>query len=229
MNNGNTKFVVSDAVRGLGLRGIYLVFNGLKNTDNHPEFEHYKQEIVRTILEQVTEDFIDNNPILQGFRDLHTKVKKSNRKNVASPENLFRIVMRNRVLPHVNLLVDIYNLVSLKTQLALGAHNLAKVDGNINLRLTNGDERFLPLGAVEPKLVGSGEYAYIDDSNEVICYLEVRQVEKTKVTLDTTDCFYIIQGNENTTPEYIKKVYDELIDLTKKYCGGEEEILAQVW
>lgn len=223
------KFVVEDAVINLGLRGMYLAFSGLRNAEGNQEFEHYKQEAVQSLLEHLTEASIDSDPILQGFRDLHTKINKSNRKNVSSPENLFKLVMKNRTLPHVNLLVDIYNLVSLKTRLALGAHDLRNIDGNIHLRLTQGSERFLPLGASEQKPVGPGEYAYIDDSNEIICHLEVRQVEKTKVTLETTDCFYIIQGNQNTTHQYIEEAVIELIELTKKYCGGEARVLARIW
>jgi DNA/RNA-binding domain of Phe-tRNA-synthetase-like protein len=222
-------FIVEKAVKDLGLRGIYLIMNGLRNTAHNSEFDVNKETKIKSILEQLTEETIEGDQILQGFRDLHTMVKKSNRKNVASPENLFKLVLKNQTLPHVNLLVDIYNLVSLETRLALGAHDLHKVEGNIHLRLTNGNEKFLPLGASETKPVGQGEYAYVDDSNEIICYLEVRQIEKTKVTLESTDCFYIIQGNQNTSPEYLEKAANRLVELTKRYCGGVEKILARVW
>lgn len=221
-------FSVAEEVKNLGLRGIYISFNGLKNTEISPLFEEYKGKVMQSILLNITEKSIDNDPVLAGFRSLHTKVNRSNRKNVSSPENLYNLVMKRGVIPHVNLLVDIYNLISMKSKLALGAHDIQKIEGNISLRLTNGDEKFTPLGATESKPVDKGAYAYIDDSNEIICYLEVRQVEKTKVTLDTTDCFYIIQGNENTPLEYIKTSVDELIDLTKNYCGGSAKILTYV-
>jgi len=222
-------FFVADEINKLGLRGIYLLFTGLTNLESLPAFEQYERKMIQSILSGITEESIDSDPILLGFRNLHTKVNKSNKKNVSSPENLYRLVMKRGVMPHVNLLVDIYNLISLKSKLALGAHDLQKIDGNISLRLTNGEETFIPLGADAPKPIDKGAYAYVDDSNEIICYLEVRQVEKTKVTLKTTNCFYIIQGNESTPPEYIERSVEELIDLTKKYCGGNATILARVW
>ena len=95
--------------------------------------------------------------------------------------------------------------------------------------LTDGSEKFLPLGSSEYKDIGPGEYSYIDDSNEIICRLEVRQVEKTKIKLSTKNCFYIIQGNEYTDRNYIKGAVDELISLTSKYCGGKQKILYELF
>jgi DNA/RNA-binding domain of Phe-tRNA-synthetase-like protein len=50
-------------------------------------------------------------------------------------------------------------------------------------------------------------------------------VEKSKLTLNTHECFYIVQGNPNTPPAMINDTVDRLISLTKQYCGGNERIL----
>ena len=162
---------------------------------------------------------------LKGFRQLHTAIGCSNRKNVAAPESLLKHVVKSGQLPHVNLLVDIYNLVSLETRLALGAHDIDKITGNVSLRLTTGQEKFWPLGEAAPRPVRADEYAYVDDGNDVICHLEVKQVEKTKVNLDTTRCFYIVQGNQATEGQYVWDAAQRLIDLTQRFCGGQPRIL----
>jgi len=95
--------------------------------------------------------------------------------------------------------------------------------------LTNGKEGFWPLGASKPKPVGPDEYSYIDDDNDIICRLEVRQVEKTKITTGTTECFYIVQGNSATDEEYIRAATEDLIALTKRFCGGKERMLYATW
>ena len=61
---------------------------------------------------------------------------------------------------------------------------------------------------------------YCDDANEVLCRLEVRQVEKTKVEESARNIFYIIQGNEATPDELLHETAQKIIDLTTKYCGG---------
>lgn len=214
---------ISSELIDLGIKCEFLVIRNLKNKESDPEFEALKEQE----LELISRNLTPEDPILQGFREIHKDIGCANRKNIPAPENLLKFFTKAGQLPHVNLLVDIYNLVSIKTHLALGAHDLNYISGNVHLRLTDGSENFLPLGAPEPKAVKSGEYAYVDDSNDIICRLEVRQVEKTKVMLDTDDCLYIIQGNKATSKEYIASAAQELTELTTRFCGGEPEVIYQ--
>jgi DNA/RNA-binding domain of Phe-tRNA-synthetase-like protein len=125
----------------------------------------------------------------------------------------------------VNKMVDINNIISLDSKLTLGAHNIDNVSGNVTLRFTNGTERFVPLGQTEPIPVSPHEYSYIDDSNEMLCRLEIRQVQKTLVDETACNVFYIVQGNEATSDELLLQTAQQIIDLTTKYSGGEGEII----
>ena len=51
--------------------------------------------------------------------------------------------------------------------------------------------------------------------------MEVLQVEPTKITINTTDVFLIIQGNEITNSDYIESTAEKLLELIMKYCGGK--------
>lgn len=201
---------------------------GLRNRESDPGFDRLKDETIAKILVEKTYEQLKADPILQGFRQMHDTIKHSNRETTAAPAKLLQILERNGVFPHVNLLVDIYNLVSLETRLAIGVHDCAKISGNVTLRRTNGTEQFIPIGTPELK-ARPGDYAYIDDNNDIICWMEVRQHEKTKVTLDTTQCFYVIQGNPVTPPEYIQDTTRKLIDLTQKFCGGTAQMIYTPW
>jgi DNA/RNA-binding domain of Phe-tRNA-synthetase-like protein len=225
MRASDITFNITESVLATGLKGAYFTLSGVNNHESDPRLNKVKQTILDEVRSDLSPEKIKNDPILQGFRRLHQEVGVSNRKNVASPESLLNTLLRSGRLPQINVLVDIYNLVSIKSRLALGAHDIAHISGNILLRMTTGTEGFWPLGAPEPKAVEAGEYAYIDDNNDIICRLETRQVEKTKVTVETTECFYIVQGNASTNDTYITSVMDELITLTKRFCGGEERIL----
>jgi DNA/RNA-binding domain of Phe-tRNA-synthetase-like protein len=225
MNFSDLQFDISDEVLSLGLTGVYFTIGGLKNTKSSPEFDQLIERTEKEILAGLSKDLIKQDPILLGFRKLHETVGRSNRKNVAAPENLLAALLQTGHIPRVNLLVDIYNLVSIRSRLALGAHDIARIAGNVHLRMTTGSESFVPLGAPEAKPIAAGEYAYIDDGNEVLCRLEVRQVEKTKVTLETTECFYVVQGNSATSEAVLMTAVGELITLTKKFCGGIERLI----
>ena len=164
--------------------------------------------------------------IIQGFYDLHQKVGIPKRKNIPASENLLKSLLKNKELYSINPVVDIYNLISMESRLALGAHDVDNIVGNMNLRITNGLENFIPLGQTEAKKVKEGIYSYIDDNQDVLCYLEVRQVDKTKITENSENVFYIVQGNENTTQEYIDKVARHLIDITTFFLGGKGRFLS---
>lgn len=229
MDNFNTKFYAADDVLALGLNVACFIMEGIENRESTPEFESYLEQETNQLLKDLSSEKIKNDPVLQGFRLLHKRAGCANRKTISAAENLLKILMKKQQLPRVNLLVDIYNLVSVTTHLSLGAHDLQKLGGNVHLKITTGQERFLPIGSIEPHPVKPGEYAYVDDDNDIICRLEVRQVEKTKVSLDTTACFYIVQGNPAASPDCLKAATEKLIELTRNFCGGQERMLYKSW
>lgn len=218
-------FDASPEVLSQGVRVIVLTMGGIQNKETDPGFEKLSNDITQRIAEQISTTALQEDRILQGFRDLHTSFGFSNRNFPAASESLIAYILKHHRLPRVNLLVDIYNLVSVETRLALGAHDLARVTGNVHLRFTSGNEGFLPLGSTERQRVRPGAYAYIDDDDDVICMLEVKQVEKTKVTLETSECLFILQGNAETEFSYIESTAERLISLTKRFCGGQEGLL----
>ena len=219
------EFRVAPEVGRLGVEVAIVAMGGLRNREADPGFDAVFAENTAAIAAQMTVESLKSDPVLRGFRDLHDAIKRSNRRFVAAPENLLRLLLQRELAPRVNLLVDIYNLVSMKTRLALGAHDLAHVEGNVELRLARGGERFHPLGIPTPTSVGPGEYGYFDSGGDVICRLEVRQSEKTKVTIGTTEAFFIVQGHRGTTPDLFRSAVDELGRLVSAYCGGTARVI----
>jgi len=229
MTNTDKQFIVNPEIPAIGLKGIYFTIENIVNKDTDAEFKNYQREILQKAYIYASQNDLKQDSILLGFRHLHEAVGAPNRKNLSAPENLYKLLVKHGgQIPHINLLVDIYNTISVKYKLALGAHDLDKIDGNVHLRLTDGTEKYQPIGESEDKPVPAGHYSYIDDSNEVICYLDVRQVNKTAVNIDTTATFFVVQGNTETPIEYIKNATDDLIDQIKKYCGGKEKIIGIV-
>lgn len=213
-------FSVSSEVLALGARVAGLLVDNLNNAVPNPGVEAYRSHITEALKSQLSREFIKLDPVLSGFRNLHNKIGRSNRRFPAASEALVDLFVSKGIVPVINPVVDIYNLVSLETRLSLGAHDTEKIHGNITLRFTNGSERFIPLGAAAPVQVNAGEYCYIDDSNEILCRLEHKQVEKTKITGETRSVFFIIQGNTETSRELLERSCKQLADLLKEHCGG---------
>lgn len=213
-------FTISPKVSDLGVKAACFAVYGLDNATSNKQCNEYISSRIMELKKNLSEKTSLENPILIGFRKLHEKIGKTGKRWIASPENLRHLLIENPDFPRVNTVVDLYNIFSLESALAMGAHDIEKISGNVSLRLTDGSEGFTPIGSQKPDKVSAGEYAYCDDSNEVICRMEVRQVEKTKVTPKTRDVFLIVQGNEATTQQYVEETSKRLAEIITKFLGG---------
>ena len=218
-------FYVEDRVLDLGLKIIFARVRGIDNHTVNDKWLAYRDTRIKELLEEYRGMDIHADPVLEGFNILHDKSSVKRRKTVPASENLIRLLVKHEGMPFINQAVDIYNIISLESKLALGAHDLDKVEGNVTLRFTTGTEKYQPIGQMEPGLSNPNEYSYCDDANEVLCSLEVRQVEKTKVTEDARNIFYIVQGNAETTDALLIETAEKIIELTTQYCGGCGDVI----
>lgn len=219
------EFYVEQSVLNSGVKILFATIEGLDNTRNSEEWQAYRTAKIKELYERYQNIDVHADPILEGFNILHDNTGVKRRKNIPASENLIKLLLKHGDMFYINQAVDIYNLISLDSKLALGAHNIDRVEGNVTLRFTDGTERFVPIGQTEPIAVKPHEYSYCDDANEVLCRLEIRQVEKTKVDESATNIFYIVQGNEATDDALLEQTAREIIDTTTTYCGGTGRII----
>lgn len=219
------KFIVDENVLALGVKIKAVVIEGINNKEISEEYETWRKEKVASLIEKYKDYDIKADPIIEGFYELHQEVGVPRRKNLPASENLIRLLTKREELISINKAVDIYNILSIESKLCLGAHDIDKIDGNVTLKITDGTEKFLPLGSEELKPVKAGEYSFVDDNNDVICWLDIRQVDKTKVTEDSKNVLYLIIGNKETKDEDLEKVTNDLISLTTKFASGKATIV----
>ena len=205
-------FYWEQAVLDAGVKILFAAAYGIDNHGEDPEWAAYREKRLEELYTAYEMLEVHDDPILEGFNILHDRTGVKRRKNIPASENLIKLLKKNRGMFYINQAVDIYNLISLESKLALGAHNIDRVVGNITLRFTDGSERFVPIGQSEPIPVAAHEYSYCDDANEVLCR-------------EAQNVFYIVQGNDATPDELLRETAQRIIDLTTRYCGGRGEII----
>ncbi len=215
------KFIVEDKVKDLGVKILGFKIENLNNNEIDKDYEVWRETKIKELLFKYKDYDIKNDDVIEGFYKLHEKVGVPRRKNLPASESLIKLLIKREDLVHINKVVDIYNIYSIESKLCLGAHDIDKVSGNVYLKITKGNETFIPLGSEEIKPVKNGEYSFVDDDNDVICWLDIKQVDKTKVTEKTKNVLYLIIGNEENKNDELEKVANEIIDITTKYCGGK--------
>ena len=220
------EFIVDDKVKELGVKILGLKIENMNNSNsNSDDFNIWRENKIKELITKYKDYDIKNDKVIEGFYTLHEKVGVPRRKNLPASENLIKLLSKREDLVHINKAVDIYNIISIKSKLCLGAHDIDKISGNVSLKITDSTENFIPLGNEESKPVKNGEYSFVDEDNDVLCWLDIRQVDKTKVTEETKNVIYFVIGNEQTDFKELEKVANEIIEITTRYCGGEATIL----
>ena len=163
-------------------------------------------------------------PKIQNWQKAYASFGAKPKKHRSSVESLYRMTLEGRELRPINRIVDIYNYVSLSHMIPVGGDDLAKVQGDIELRFARGDESFSPLGSQEVQVAREREVVYADE-REVLCRRwNWRECEKTKMTEETRDILLVSEGLPPVTAGEIKRVVMNLSRLIKKYCGGEIDV-----
>jgi len=211
-------FEVSQECKDLGINATMAVIRGAKISNKSSELEKLKEYAYEKAKALDTK----NNKILEGYRKLYNKIGAEGQPSV---ESLINSLKKNGKLPNINTLVDCYNLMSTETLLAAGAHDTAHIKGNPTIRIIDGSEKYTPLGEDNTLKLPAGEYACADDE-KILCRLETKQCNETKITKEAREIMLYVQGNENTSDEYLHESMKKMCEMITRICGGTYEIIS---
>ncbi len=208
------KCEVEPGVEKLGIKVRFAELIGLSIKKKHMGLEKLKDEAEKK--------FKLNEKLIEGYENYHRKLNTD--PNKCSVHNLINLVRKGGKLPAINTAVDCYNIVSLKKTIVVGAHDREKIKGNIRFKILNGTEMYIPLFQKTQQLVNTGEFGCVDDE-KVLCHMDIKQGDQTKVTENTKNIILYVQGNENISKKELDEAMLEICNLIIKFCGGEYKIL----
>ncbi|MEK6958004.1 MAG: methionine--tRNA ligase [archaeon] len=204
---------IEPKLKELDLKLAVAIIENVRVKKKHEGLDKKAREAVKAI--NLGE--IEKSPVIKGYLELYDALKVKRGKHAVA--NLVEISAQSGKLPTINTVVDSYNLVSIKKALIVGAHDLDKVSGNVRVKIADGSGLYIPLGQSEAMEVPKGEYVFADDK-VVLCRMDVKQGEHTKVTNETKNVFLYVQGNRYTPQKYIDDALEEICGNIVKYCGG---------
>lgn len=198
-----------------------VIIKDINNFGILKEVENKIREQEREIRAKYNTETLPQDPKIDTWRKAYTSFGAKPKEHKSSVENLYRLVLRGDNLRHINNLVDIYNLISLKYMLPVGGEDLDKIQGDILLTFAGSSEiPVLLLGDKEPRAPNEGEVIYKDDNSAICRRWNWREAERTKLTEETKNCILVIEGLLPVTKEEIENATKELQHLLQKYCGG---------
>ena len=221
-------FVVAEECLALGLRAGAVVFRGVSIEAAPAALEARIAAEIEAIRGRFdTPRAVGLLPEVIGFREVLRRVGVTTSSRITpSVERLLALALERAALPSINALVDAYNLVSIRSLCSMGAHDLDRIALPVALRLLDGTEPFTPLGGDREVPVTAGEFGYVDGAGRVLCRLDVRQADFSKVTRDTRNALLIIEGTSAHPPEAFGQAFGEAVALITQHCGGTAEVIA---
>ena len=93
---------------------------------------------------------------MRACRDAFQTLGMNPNKFMCSIESLMKRVQKSGALPHINTVVDLGNAFSLTYQLPMGAHDVDKLEGDIQIRFSTPEDHFLPMGETEMETMPAG-------------------------------------------------------------------------
>jgi DNA/RNA-binding domain of Phe-tRNA-synthetase-like protein len=130
----------------------------------------------------------------QAYRDFGVKPRVAR----VSVDALTRRAVSDAGLPRINVLVDIYNAISVLHQVPIGGEDLDRYTGPARLHLAHGNEPFLTNadGAPLTDHPGAGEPVWVDHEGVTCRRWNWRQTTRTAIRSDSTRVGFIIDSLE---------------------------------
>ncbi|MBI2601293.1 hypothetical protein HYW42_05070 [Candidatus Daviesbacteria bacterium] len=198
------------------------VLHNIDNKGTNPEIADLLRNAEENAVESMGNIPIIEQPSIIPWREAYRKFGAKPKDYPSSIENLLRRTSKGEQVRHINKLVDIYNVISLKYFVPVGGEDLAKIEGNVLLTFAADNETpVVLLGEQEARPPYPNEVIYKDNQGTICRRWNWKEVDRTKLTEETSNAFIVIEGLPPIGRENIQQAVTKLVELIKKYCGGE--------
>ena len=195
---------------------IGIIGAQVTNTETDPRLWEQIDDEASRIAAAYKIDEINKRPAIQSTRKAYRSFGKDPNRYRVSSEALCRRIIRGLGIYRIDTLVDLINLVSVRSGYSIGAFDADRIEGD-TLILGVGKEGEIFRGIGRGVLNIEGLPVYRDDKGGI--GTPTSDEERTKITLDTKNLFVIINAYGEEMP------LDETIAFTtgllRQYASAE--------
>lgn len=200
--------------------GVLLLQNYHNSDQSSQEIVQLLEDSLPLAQAHLTEDIFSDNPVIQVYRKAYQqfKTKKGARSSI---EALLKRVSGNNPVRSINPLVDIYNAVSLRYALPVGAEDLDTFVGNLQLTITEGGDEFYLIGDDTNQPTLPGELCYKDQAGAVCRCFNWRDGERTMITDQTKNAFLVIELLDIERLDALQEALNFIEEAAQQYLQAE--------
>lgn len=208
------KFILDDSLFEL-FPDAKIEYFTVFNIDNHLMQDNYSyfldllKKAKKEAQQYIQIDPFRDNEVVSSWRNVYQKFKKKKGAR-SSIEALLKRVSQDRDFEPIIPLVDLYNSISLRYGIPCGGENIDAISDNMHLGVTEGGDKFLPLGSDKDEPTLNGEVCYYDDEGAICRCWNWREAQRTMLTEDTKNAVLV---TEAATREQAKSLHEAMKEL----------------
>ncbi|WP_128378095.1 B3/4 domain-containing protein [Streptomyces cavernae] len=215
---------VSDDVRALapGFTHVTVEAHGLVNGPGGEGTSALLDEAVRRLAERLDGRPPHEDPHMAAWRDVYSAFGAKPSRTRNSAEALARRALTDAGLPRINLLVDLYNAISVAHLIPVGGEDLNRIQGGMRLVRATGDEDFVTVAAGEEVVEhpDTGEVVWCDDLGVTCRRWNWRQGPRTRLTEESTSAVFLLESLPPMPEGDVAAAAAELVGLLEKFSPG---------
>lgn len=183
--------------KGVKIEIAMGILKGIDNRidNNSEEFMSFvSQECSKIRLKYLDDTAVNKDKRVKAYRSFYWKIGLDPTKMRPANEALLRRIIIGEGLPQINVVVDAYNVASVRTVIPMCAYDLKLISGEtLYMRLAKKGEKFFGIGMDTPLLLTGKEIVVCDAEGSISLY-PYRDCERTKVTKETKDILLTVDG-----------------------------------
>ncbi|MCX5337430.1 MULTISPECIES: B3/4 domain-containing protein [unclassified Streptomyces] len=215
---------VSDEVRALapGFTHVAVEAHGLVNGPSTDASSALLDDAARRLAVRLDGRAPHEDPHMAAWREAYTAFGSKPSRTRNSAEALAKRALADGGLPRINLLVDLYNAISVARLIPVGGEDIDRIEGGMRLVRATGDEDFVTVAGGEEVVEhpDAGEVVWRDERGVTCRRWNWRQGPRTRLTEETVSGIFLLESLAPMPVPEVEAAAAELAELLEKFSPG---------
>ena len=217
---------VSDDVRALapGFTHVVIEAHGLVNGPSNEAGSALLDDAARRLAARLDGRAPHEDSHMAAWRQVYTAFGSKPSRTRNSAEALAKRALSDAGLPRINLLVDLYNAVSVAHLIPVGGEDIDRIEGDMRLIRATREEDFVTVagGAETVEHPDTGEVVWRDDMGVTCRRWNWRQGPRTRLTEETTSGVFLLESLAPMPVAEVAAAAAELAGLLAEFSPGAD-------
>ncbi|WP_329189555.1 B3/B4 domain-containing protein [Streptomyces sp. NBC_01428] len=215
---------VSDEVRALapGFTHVVVEADGLVNGPSTDATSALLDDAARRLAERLGGRPPHEDAHMAAWRETYTAFGSKPSRTRNSAEALAKRALSDAGLPRINVLVDVYNAISVAHLIPVGGEDTDHIRGAMRLVRATGDEDFVTVAGGEETVEhpDAGEVVWRDDTGVTCRRWNWRQGPRTRLTEQSASAVFLLESLAPMPVADVESAGAELAELLAKFSPG---------